>query len=104
LILNASASPAHLFGRIAVHASLPLAGEDALRMARDLGECFGGQVVDERQSDVEPALAATGATLLVVAVPAPHAGAPPTRDANLLLRLGDVPLLFVPERVEGVTT
>jgi nucleotide-binding universal stress UspA family protein len=103
LVLKASASPDRLFDRILVDARPPLSGDRALQYARDFAACFGGQIVDGRHDPIETTIARARATLVVAAIPEPHSAAL-SHDREGLLRFSDVPILFVPETVQGATT
>ena len=94
-------SPALAFSRAVVHAEAPATGDRASAYAREIVDCFGGHVVGSTGGTAAEVVAESGASLLVVAIPRPtshgwlpHAGEP-------LLRSCHVPILFVPEILEG---
>jgi len=96
-----STPPQDVFQRTLVHASPPLAGNEALQYAAMLAGCFGGTVVDERDQPIAPALAGASATLLVVATPHPPSGAWLSNVGEPLVRSCEHPMLFVPEPSRG---
>jgi nucleotide-binding universal stress UspA family protein len=93
-----------LFERVLVHAAAPLTGTSTLEYARRLTACFKGDVVDGRHGLVEPAVASGGATILIVATPQPRTGGWLATYGDPLLRDCKVPVLFVPEVIEGVVS
>jgi nucleotide-binding universal stress UspA family protein len=92
------------FQRIVVHAAAPLRGEQAWRYAVELAAQFGGAVEDARYGPIEPTLAAANATMLVAAKPAAQSEAWLSNFGEPLVRSSTIPILFVPEIAEGVTT
>jgi nucleotide-binding universal stress UspA family protein len=80
-----------------VHAAAPVRGETALSYAHEIAGCFGGQAIDARFGPVEPAIATSSATILVVAMPAPPTAAWLANDGEPLLRRCQLPVLFVPD-------
>lgn len=90
-----------LFERVLVHASAPLNGTSTLDYARALTARFTGEVIDGRHGRIEPTLASTNATLLIVAAPRPRTGAWLSRVGDPFVRHFTVPVLFVPELTQG---
>ncbi len=91
------------FDRVVVHASAPLTGQHALDYARGLASCFSGRVVDARHGLIEPALEAARATMLIVAAPQRRSSAWLSNYGEPLVRYCTVPILFVPEIMQGAS-
>jgi nucleotide-binding universal stress UspA family protein len=92
-----------LFERALVHAAAPLVGAHALDYARGLAECFGGEVIDDRQGLIEPAIERVRATILIAATPEPQTAAWLSNYGEPLVRFCTVPILFVPEPAKGAS-
>lgn len=92
------------FDRVLVHASAPLAGTGALEYASTLAACCGGTAIDARQQEIEPALAAARATMLVVATPLPPSRVWLSHVGEPLVRTNVLPVLFVPETMRGASS
>lgn len=86
-----------LFDRVLVHASAPLNGTSTLDYARALTAHSEGEVIDGRFGLIEPTLASTDATLLIVAAPHLRTGAWLASVGHPFVRHLTVPVLFVPE-------
>ena len=99
---SAATPPDHLFDRTLVHAAAPIAGDTAFALARELDACFGGVVNDARHGLIEPEIERTQATLLVAAVPEPRTAAWTSNFGEPLVRFCTVPILFVPDSIQGV--
>jgi nucleotide-binding universal stress UspA family protein len=93
-----------VFGRVLVHAASPLEGAGTLDYARQLAARFNGQVVDGRGQAVETAVAAARATLLAVAAPLPRGSVWLAHYGDELMRFCTVPILFVPETIQGASS
>ncbi|MEP6919315.1 MAG: universal stress protein [Acidobacteriota bacterium] len=90
-----------LFDRVLVHAAAPLDGTTTLDYARALTARFRGEVIDGRHGPIEPTLASTDATLLIVAAPHPRTRAWLLSVGEPFVRRFTVPVLFVPELTQG---
>ena len=104
LLVTHGAGEPHIestFDRVLVHASAPLAGTRAMEYASTLAACCGGTAIDARQQEIEPALAAARATMLVVATPLPPSRVWLTHVGEPLVRANALPVLFVPETTQG---
>jgi nucleotide-binding universal stress UspA family protein len=93
-----------VFSRVLVHAALPLDGAGTFDYARQLTSLFHGEVVDGRGPSIEPAVAAARATLLAVATPLPRTSDWLSHYGDSLMRFCTVPILFVPEIVQGASS
>jgi nucleotide-binding universal stress UspA family protein len=93
-----------VFSRVLVHTATSLVGDGALEYARQLTECFGGEVVDARRQAIDAAVAAARATLVVVAAPLPRTPAWLSHYGDSLVRFCTVPILFVPEINQGASS
>lgn len=93
-----------VFSRVLVHATRPHDGAGALDYARRLAARFNGDVVDGRGEAVEAAVAAARATLLAVTAPWPRTSSWLSHDGDALMRLCTVPILFVPETIQGASS
>lgn len=90
-----------VFSRVLVHAAWAPAGDATLDYARRLAGCFHGEVVDGRGQALETALADARPTLMAVAAPLPRAAAWLSAYGEPLVRAAAVPILFVPEEIQG---
>jgi hypothetical protein len=63
--------------------------------------CAGGEVIDSRYDLIEPSIARTRATMLVVAVPEPRTAAWLSNFGEPLVRFCTAPILFVPDSPSG---
>jgi nucleotide-binding universal stress UspA family protein len=93
-----------VFSRVLVHAATPLVGDGALAYVRRLTACFSGEVVDGRGQAIEAAIPAARATLLAVAAPLPRTSGWLSNYGESLVRFCTVPILFVPEINQGVSS
>lgn len=85
------------FRRAVVHSTAPLSGSEALAYARQIAGCFGGEAIDARFEPIEPALAASSATVLVAATPNPATAQWLANFGEPLVRHCRIPILFVPD-------
>jgi nucleotide-binding universal stress UspA family protein len=92
------------FARMVVHAAPSLEGGAALQLAWRLMACLRGEVTDARGEPLEPALDRAHATLLVEAAPAPRSGVWLSHHGDSLIRFCQLPILFVPEAMEGASS
>lgn len=90
--------------RVLVHAAETVAGATALDYAHMLAKCFKGQVVDGRNDSVEAALERSAATLLVAAAPHPRSLWWLSHYGEPLARFCSVPILFVPDVIQGASS
>jgi nucleotide-binding universal stress UspA family protein len=99
LIVRADAQPTvpSLFERAQVQAAGSDVAEGALRFARDLASCCGGNLLDTRAGPIEPEIARTTATMVIAPFPEHRAGAWLSSFGEPLVRSCPVPILFVPE-------
>jgi len=79
------------------------AGQHALDHASGLASCFKGQVIDARHGLIEPALEAARATMLIVAAPQRPSSAWLSNYGEPLVRYCTIPILFVPEIMQGAS-
>lgn len=101
---DADRSVASAFERALVHAAAPLAGRRTLEYAQQLAACVGGEAIDRRYQLIEPAIAESRATSLVVAMPSPRSSAWLSNYGEPLVRTCRLPILFVPEDVQGASS
>jgi nucleotide-binding universal stress UspA family protein len=100
VVVHARDEPREMFSRVHVYAEPPLAGEEALALARSLAGPFASEIADRRR-DPLTAAAARAATLLVVAAPRPGDRAWLETIGDPLIRAGAGAVLFVPEAPGG---
>ena len=93
-----------VFSRVLVHAAPPLVGDGALDYARQLTARFSGEVLDGRGQAIEPAVAAARATLLMVVAPLPRTWEWLSQYGDSVVRFCTIPILFVPEVIQGASS